>query len=626
MKTYDERLQSIYTKIEKKKAAARRRNICIAGLACCLVLGAGVCLFTPYDKTPPQYEEYADNEYHKVIQSIGAFTYRPSIYDNLFDELFPSKDFLTGGSSQNPQAPMAPGTNNATSADFGEGGSYIETTDNQVTGVIEGDIIKRSDKHIYYLRGNILFVYSIAQEKSTELGYITITPDSEYQTYSAYPTEMYLSADCRTVTLISSCYDRNSMEKMVVITSIDVSNPANMQVRQRQYLSGDILSSRMTDGNLLIISRYSPARSKIDFSNPDTYIPRYGATDHMEHIAADDIVCPDALNSLHYTVVCKIDTNTLDIADTKAFLSYSNEVYVSKENIYVSRKYTENIRENSSGNTSDRWEEPSLAITKTEIHVLNYSSEDFKLVGSVTVSGSIKDQYSMDEYTYPNGQVILRVATSESYGVASLYCIDLADMSIAASVEDFAPQGENVQSVRFDGTNAYICTAKVIVLTDPVYVFDLSDLSNITSKDTGTIQGYSSSLVNFGDYLLGIGYGDSASTLKLEIYAETSDALTSLAVYEMPDCSFSEEYKSYLIDRDNLRVGLGFDQWYTNASGESQFQNGYLLLQFDGYDLIPILEVTLHGDNDNKRAVIIDNHIYLFGDETTEFGFLVQKL
>jgi len=51
----------------------------------------------------------------------------------------------------------------------------------------------------------------------------------------------------------------------------------------------------------------------------------------------------------------------------------------------------------------------------------------------------------------------------------NLYCVDLTDWTVKASVIGFAPAGEEATSVLFDGVNAYVCTAEVITLTDPVY-------------------------------------------------------------------------------------------------------------------------------------------------------------
>ena len=170
--------------------------------------------------------------------------------------------------------------------------------------------------------------------------------------------------------------------------------------------------------------------------------------------------------------------------------------------------------------------------------------------------------------------------------------------------------GETVESVRFDGTNAYVCTAVVITFTDPVYFFDLSDMSNITYTDTGVIEGYSSSLVNFGDgFLLGIGYGATRNTLKIEIYVENGDKVESFASYEREYCSFSEDYKSYFIDRERGLVGILIED-----SSNVYLTNRYILLAFDGYKLVEVLDEEMGqkiGDPGAARATLADDYVYI---------------
>jgi uncharacterized secreted protein with C-terminal beta-propeller domain len=257
----------------------------------------------------------------------------------------------------------------------------------------------------------------------------------------------------------------------------------------------------------------------------------------------------------------------------------------------------------------------------TEITGISYAGESLETLGTITLEGSVKDQYSMDQY-----DGILRVVTStvvtgfketffgEFASVTTnwrernvnLYCVDLTDWTVKASVIGFAPAGEEATAVRFDGVDAYVCTAEVITLTDPVYFFDLSDLENITYTDTGIIDGFSTSLIQLGDgYLLGIGYDDDRK-LKLEIYEETEKGVVSVCDLEAY-VSFSEEYKSYFIDRENNLIGLAICSW--NGYQE------YLLIHFDGYKLKQIASAKCGGDLSAVRADVIDGYLYVLSTE-----------
>jgi uncharacterized secreted protein with C-terminal beta-propeller domain len=367
----------------------------------------------------------------------------------------------------------------------------------------------------------------------------------------------------------------------------------------------------VVEDELLLIYNYR-VTGEIDFDKPETFVPVYGTRDEMQPLPAEDIYCPaEEPTAARYTVIAKLDSKTLQVQDTAALLSYSDQVYVSRSAIYATYGCVH----------SEKTGENTIQTNFTEITGIGYTGETLDVLGTVTIEGSVKDQYSMDEY---NG--ILRVAASTStrtvkeektqfYAWATilerknncnLYCIDLSTWKVASSVIAFAPEGEEVTSARFDGPMGYVCTAEVVIMTDPVYYFDLSDIHNITYKHTPVIDGYSSSLINFGDYLLGIGYSESRG-LKVEIYEETADGVEPLTAYERV-AWFSENYKSYYIDRENNLLGIAVGNWGSGCY--------YLLLHFDGYKLTVIREIPIDGVFvNNARADIIDGYLYLLEEQ-----------
>ena len=313
----------------------------------------------------------------------------------------------------------------------------------------------------------------------------------------------------------------------------------------------------------------------------------------------------------------KLDEKTLDLKGTAAYLSYSEDVYVSEDHVFLTRVYADTKKNEDSTYTRN---------SMTELSCLTYGGNSFESKGNVTVRGYVKDQWSMDEY-----EGILRVFTTtnattvrkEDYNIssssaenlqtatglsnASLYCIDLTTFEVVTSVIDFAPPREEIQSVRFDGETAYVCTS--VELSDPVFFFDLSDPGNITYKDTGTIEGFSTSLINLGEgYLLGIGRGDSWSSFKVEVYEETEDGVRSVCSYKLENAEYSTDYKSYYVDRQNQLVGIGV----VDKSGGNT-ETRYLLLHFDGYELIELVNIQLSGEPAKMRGVYIDGYMYIFG-------------
>lgn len=613
MKTFDDRKKSVQQYMQSLQHKRRKTTVIATSMTLVASILALV-LFVPYNTTPPTVRRYADSDYYGVIERINELTFDRPKYKNNFQTMV---GFLSNFGHKNVEMVVPNGNLFYGSAmpeaspDGIQGEQYQEVTDNQVAGVTEADIFKRSDKYVYYLKGMRLSVYSIAQEDSALISEVVLQgTDTGYMSSS----EMYLSADCSTVTVLARGFDK-VLGAITLAVSVDVSDPANMTEVGRMYFTGSYLSSRVVDGDLLLVYNYNVMLDDVDFDKPETYVPRYGTPGDMITICADDIVCPEDVSSGRYTVVSKLDGKSLEVLDTVALLSYSQELYVSEDTIYATHGYSERNQETF----DNKYRQTAM----TEITGISYTGDSLEVLGTVTVEGAVKNQYSMDQY-----EGILRIVTSTTVSYfretfydefasvttsaaernVNLYCIDLENWKIAAEVLAFAPDGEDAQSVRFDGTNAYVCTAEVITFTDPVYFFDLSDLDNITWTDTGTIDGYSTSLIQLGEgYLLGVGYGDSRQ-LKIEIYEELDGKVVSVCVYER-DVSFSLNYKSYLVDRENNLFGIAQHNYY---SGELE----YVLLHFDGYKLHDIAHVRpLDGyDAYSTRAFLADGWLYILGE------------
>lgn len=614
----------------------KRNKILISLVAACACFALLVCnlwLFIPFNTNPPDVSQYADSEYYGLIQKLNVLTFQQPKYKNNAEKLWAGiKNIsfdLTDGVTKDadnaiPEAAgdgMTDGTN-----------SYQEITDNQVEGIIEADRIKRSDTHIYYLDDDVLRIFSIDKENTTEIGNYTIYEEGTGPYMDQW--EFYLSSDCKTVTVVTQYYSKNESvsRRYVNLISLDVSDPTNIVKKDEFNITGEYMSSRMTNGSILLLTEFVINKQELDFDDVTTFVPQIDEGNGLYSIPANGIVSPDNLSNTRYTVVMKLDEKTLDLQGTAAYLSYSEDVYVSENHVFLTHVFADN-KENDDGTITRN--------SMTEISCLTYGGDTFEIQGNVTVRGYVKDQWSMDEYegilrvftttnattireqTYSNGNVsaeILQTATGESN--ASLYCIDLSTFEIVTSVIDFAPPREEIQSVRFDKETAYVCTS--IEMSDPVFFFDLSDLNNITYKDTGTIEGFSTSLINLGNgYLLGIGRGGDWSSFKVEVYEETSDGVRSVCSYELDNAEYSTEYKSYFVDRQNQLIGIGIvDNSYYNTNKNSTEASRYLLLHFDGYELVELVNVPLAGQPANMRGVYIDGYMYMFGNR----DFKVEKV
>lgn len=618
MKTSAERTKDILARADAERARRKKRikltSVLAAGLS--LVLALNLVLFIPYNTALPDISAYRGSEYYSLMQQINELTYRPPQYKNNFEAWFGG---LFGGAKGDMME--APGDMGGADDD-----AYAEVTDNQVQGVIEGDLFKRTDSHIFYLNtqpqytGYTLYAYTVAGEESAQCGALTILPD-EGTTFRGYAdgAEIYLSGDGNTVTLFTPVFVRNGKTSGVYteIVGIDVSDPANMRETGRRYVSGNYITSRSIGGDFLLVSEFV-VYSNPNFSEEAQYLPQAGELGDMETLPAGDIICPDVATAARYTIVTRLNESA-EIEDCLAFFSYTDEVYVSENNIFVTRGYN-----NGEAAVCGEYVSYTFRESRTEISAVSYAGGELTLLGSADIPGTVKDQYSMDERDGTLRVVttlyrrFLNVAGDTSYlpdeggQNAGVYVISLSDFSILGSLEWFAPKNEQVMSVRFEKEEnaVWVCTA--IELTDPVFKIDLSDPKNITCIRTEDIDGYSTSLVDFtGGTLLGIGYG-TWDSLKIEVYAEDGDSVRSLDAYEMKNVSFASEYKAYLIDRENALIGL-----HVNFHGDGSY---YLLLHFDGEQLSELEKVPIFsGLPAQTRAIVIDDWLYILTPVRLDF-------
>ncbi len=607
-------IQEADVKMAKSNKGFRKIIGMVATFA--IVVGLGLFLFLPTNHGEMDLSPYAGSSYYPLMEKLEPYRYEKTKkpYDNNFElGLMLVQTFFNGfllGDS------MAPGA----SPDFspapemnGEADKYVESTDNQVSGVIEADIIKTTEKYLFKLNNSLLEIYTLAGEDSECIArYQTMMHEANRFFSSA---EMYLTADCSTIIIVSDYYLKGSdgyFSRRVGITSIDVSDPRNPEKIGDVSIDGLYNTSRLVGDKLLLVSEYSFDISGVDYSDPSTYVPKVWRGDKESLLEMDEIFAPDGINSTRYGIVASVDVKNLEISGVNGLLNFTNSVYVSENNVYISRGYSKN---------SEDPDGRMVTENMSDIAVLGYTDSGLDRQ-VISVSGSIKDQYSMDEH---DGH--LRVVTStyqykakadhgtrpEVIESASLYVINLADGSLVTSVDNFAPMGEEVASVRFDGDSLYVCTAVIVTFTDPVFFFDLSDYSNITYTDTGVIDGFSRSLINLGEgFLLGIG-SENWQYNKVDVYEEAAGQVVSVDAFKFTG-QYSFDYKDYLVNREeNL---FGFVVAYDDVYGYS-----YLLLQFDGYK-INVISVTdlskknyaFASDYFETRGIYRDGILYVVTD------------
>ncbi len=595
------------------RAGVKRRKMTI--LAACISVFAvflSLWLFMPFSGELEDLSKYSNSEYYGLMLKVQELACRPANYryaNNFEKYVLRAGKFLYFAATENGVADdAAPNAAGSLTAD-----KYEEVTDNQYEGVIEGDLFKRSDKNIFYLDPYNLILYSYSIEGECKLDEYALRGVIGEKVSYSYESEIFLSPDCTKVTVLLPGYNQT------LAVMLDVTNAADIKSAGVVEISGSVITSRMKDGKLLLVTGM-PIYNEPDFSDESEFLPQITKNGECESLAAPDILYNEDCTRAYYTVVVMLDAESLDVLGSLAVLDNAWVVSVSENNIFLGCNYYGYYEEPGDYDN----EIITKNVNQTNIYTISYSSGTLENKGVVRVDGFLNDQYSLDE---KDG--VLRVVTEtfsrtgkryhmvddynytsiETYRSADLYCIDLATYEIVGKVVGFAPEGEQVASVRFDGDSAYVCTAVVVSFTDPVFFFDLSDMSNITYTDTGIIEGFSTSLIELeGGYLLGIGYGNTRDHLKLEVYEEKNGMVVSVCTYELHGVEFSEDYKSYYINRKDNLFGL-----MTSRSTASD----YILLHWNGGAIVPAANVRFDRVSDEgvTRATIVDGKLFVFASE-----------
>ena len=489
-----EKLLSVFGEIDDKfvdEARPKEKNAIltrtVAAAACFLIIFTSVLLMLPRGNSSPVAYQTNPQLLAAIKDYVGNIT-----TDNF--EIYDEDD--TGGIPGADGGDVGGGGIGSSSSN----GSYVETTDNQVDGIIEGDLSKTTEKYIFRMGNHTVYIYSINGTDS-KLVSEYILPFIDGERSYVYYYDMFLSDDGNTLTLFGK-YDDNDNESSyylskTVVTSVDVSDVFNPREIGRATISGLKNTVRKIGDKFYLITDWAFYANRIDPDNPESFTPyiEYGDKKHI--CDPDKIIFPEKLTKVQYKYVTVLQEGDLSLSDEMS-LMVSGNAYFTEGSIVFDSAYMEKVDEDGK----------DVYSCFTKIALLSFRDGlDFK--GEFTVTGWTNNQYSYDER-----DGALRIVTSLSHNVgyiisydsASLYVYDVDTLTKIASVESFAPDGEGVTAVRFEGDKLYVCTAEITRYTDPVYFFDLSDYNNVTYVDTGFIDGFSSSLIDFGEgYLLGVG-------------------------------------------------------------------------------------------------------------------------
>jgi len=498
-------------------------------------------------------------------------------------------------------------------------GPSYSTTNVQVVGVDEADVMKTDGYYIYLLSNskNGVYILDANPQSAAVVSKISFTNDvslagiylsqdssrlavlgSQYALRTQ--TSSYWTSDKGPQTYTYTSYQPENTRSFIRL--YDITNKTTPVLVKDYAVSGSYFNSRMI-GEYVYAIISQPVR--VD----DKYVvlpTLYTGTENTCP-SPSSIYYVDREDSSYnyYTFTSIIGMNILNNAQSVANLTImmggASDLYVSTNNIYLTYPGVSTYSM-MTGPT-----EPT-----TEVQRIAISGNNLAFVAKATVPGTVLNQYSMDEY---NG--FFRIATTSTRDRVlqnNLYVYDL-NMKQVGKLENLAP-GESLHSARFTGDKCYLVTFKK---TDPLFVISLAqpDLPKVLGELK--IPGYSDYMHPY-DYthIIGVGketeeaaYGDFAwyQGLKLSLFdvsnvstpaqmAKTviGDRGTDSAALSDPKAFLFDRAKNLLVIPVNLAVvNRTLTEPGPSAYGEFVWQGAYVFnVTLDGgFQLKGILRMRL---------------------------------
>jgi inhibitor of cysteine peptidase len=543
-------------------------------------------------------------------------------------------DAATGSASEKSTALPAPMAGNA----LVTGDAGFTAANQQVAGVEESDIVKTD--------GDSLFIHTNTASSTPEVVIVDASSMEKLSTITLEPSygasELYLWDETLVVMQTeapsvlpfqkgiseATASDNKSYQKaaqgetpshsgmaesntsyrdafVISATLFDVSDREQPKEIRRFEQDGSYVSSRVSDGTLYLVSQKYVWGDSSDEDTPmDELVPVTGDSLNQasQLLEAQSIVyCPDVEIDPVYTVVSALNlSDCQQPANTKAVLGSADEIYMSKDNLYLAGS--------SDGSSTNL---VRVAVEDSDIH--------FAATGKVP--GQVLGQFSMDE-----SGGYFRVAStsfSDSGTVNNLYVLDQS-LKQVGSVEGLAP-GESIKSVRYLGDTAYVVTFREV---DPLFAIDLSTPSKPKVLGQLKTPGFSEYLHPVDSSTL-IGFGTNTTVaengavmengMKLSLF-DVSDPLhpkESQVFYLGNQGSSSEgkeNHKAFFYDGQRGQIGfpatiatqVDKDKADPLSSQNEITFSGYLLLDFSKEDGFSIAAYFPNGGEGNGVSALGD--------------------
>ncbi|WP_432649973.1 beta-propeller domain-containing protein [Huintestinicola sp.] len=563
----------------------------LAAAAACVALAAGFTAFREENAKPAEIESEIEYEAVQVQSYDELYNIYTGIYLNGSGDAARGAEngdgveIITDEDTASPQTETSAVTETTPAITEAAPATETEIPQETIEAVrsdfSDADIVKSSDKCIYYICGGTL--YAVSKEDMAVVAEIT-EEDSPFEMYVRGNSLVLISEH------IASDPEDSSEHTSVCVDIFDISDGA--PVRLKSYKQNGVYTSARIDdsGILYLVTGYSDYRAVPLDENADleSYVPAYYVDGEKNFVAAEDIIVPPGANNTDYTVISAVKCSDPVNVTVKAVLGSSADAYCSDSSLYV-----------ASSGVKD-------GVAYTSVTSFDISENGLVYKASGSVDGELISRYSMCE---SDGvfRIACRAYNENGMITTNIYTLDSALVTVSET-RGLLP-GVIAGAVKFDGSYASIFENGG---TEPALVVDLDQSSPVGDE---TAAGFMAAYVNsFGDDLM---VGISAvpeGCFRLELYSSDEGVKLSEICFAQTEGAQSPaltDKKAMLTDPENGIIGIP-----VSSVTEFGVKNQYFVFGCDrnGFTEKGVFE---YNDLDDSyrfdRAVVTDGVLYIIG-------------
>jgi len=423
----------------------------------------------------------------------------------------------------------------------------LSQTNVQVNGVDEADRIKHDGSLLYVARSHQGYHAPFIAFRAPVAESLTVSPSETSAQKPAAGVDIYALnnagetpiAQWQSDTYFKHLYLDQAHQQLILIPdddgqpgwfdyfawnststtlqALNIANPLEPAPSWSLHFEGAIVSSRMLNGKLYVVTRFSPSLAD-DSDKPQ--LPHWSNPQKKELYAkSEQCFYPDQapqnvrsdLIGIHVVHLSESDPEV----ESLCYVGNTETLFMSQENLYLATTHTHyNLLQDDTGSVIQY--QPD---TRTDLHRFALGTGKPQYIGSARVAGHLGWKQDQKPFRMGEHNGVLGIVTStgafwnaaEEEDVSHFYTLGVGENGFgiinqlpnSSRPQKIGKPGEQVYGVRFVGNRAYAVTFKTI---DPLYVIDWSDAADPFIAGELEIPGFSEVLQPLGENLiLGIG-------------------------------------------------------------------------------------------------------------------------